>query len=161
MAVPACFRDFLDKRGVAYTVVTHPTAYTAQHEAAVTHIPGRFWAKTVVCFADDEPIMAVLPAPSSVDFERLRVLAGAATIRLAQEREMAALYKDCEAGAMPPLGPLYGQRVFVDAELTKDPEVVFNAGTHADAIRMRYSDLAALVNPVVGEFGRPPKAPAK
>jgi Ala-tRNA(Pro) deacylase len=58
---------------------------------------------------------------------------------------------------MPPLGPMYGQRVFVDTELTRDPEVVFNAGTHMDAIRMRYSDLAALIKPIVGDFGRPPK----
>ncbi len=160
MAIPACLRDYLDKQGVSYTVVTHPTAFTAQEEAAVMHLPGRYWAKTVVCFADNEPVMAVLPAPSSVDLERLRALAGVKKVRLAEEREIATLYADCEAGAMPPLGPMYGQRVFVDTQLTKDPEVVFNAGTHMDAIRMRYGDLASLVKPVVGEFGRPPK-PAK
>ncbi len=154
MAIPAPIQRFLEENGARYSVLTHPSAYTAQEEAAVTHIPGREWAKTVVCFADDEPVMAVLPADTSVDLDRLRELTGAAKLRLAQEDEFAPLYPECERGAMPPLGALYRQRVFVDESLTSDPEIVFNGGTHVDAIRMRYEDFAALVRPVVGKFGR-------
>lgn len=153
MAIPASIEKFLAEHGVAYQVIAHRPAYTAQEEAAVTHIPGREWAKTVVCFADQEPILAVLPAHYNVDFERLRQLAGAQRVRLATEAELAPLYQDCEPGAMPPFGCLYGQRVFVDRTLASDPEIVFNAGTHADAIRMRYEDFAKLTNPTVGDFG--------
>ncbi|MBI4513444.1 MAG: YbaK/EbsC family protein [Gemmatimonadetes bacterium] len=156
MAVPASITEFLKRTNAAYAVVAHPTAYTAQEEAAVTHIPGRQWAKTVVCFADGDPILAVLSAHHSVDLERLKGLAGARSVKLAKEEEFAPLYPDCEAGAMPPLGPLYNQRVFVDESVTKEEEIVFNGGTHTDAIKMRYRDFAALVKPVVGEFGRPP-----
>ena len=92
MAIPVPIRDFLHQRHVDFSVVTHPTAYTAQEEAAVTHVPGREWAKTVVCFADNEPVLAVLPAHFTVDFERLRAATGASRIRLASETEMVTLY---------------------------------------------------------------------
>ena len=107
------------------------------------HVPGRDWAKVVICVADEKPIQAVLPAPLIVNLDRLLALAGASSIRLALEDEFRALCPDCESGAMPPFGPLYGQRVFVDAALAAEPEVVFNAGTHSEAIRMRYADFAA------------------
>jgi Ala-tRNA(Pro) deacylase len=53
---------------------------------------------------------------------------------------------------MPPFGPLYGQTVFVDAVLALEPEIVFNAGTHRDAIAMRWNDFVKMVNPVIGKF---------
>ena len=77
-------------------------------------------------------------------------------VRLATENEIATLYPACEAGAMPPFGPLYGQRVFVDTTLVAEPEIVFNAGTHTDAIRMHYDDFADLAKPVVGAFATSP-----
>lgn len=154
MSIPSSISEFL--RGMPYTVMTHRTAFTAQEEAAATHVRGRDWAKTVVCFADETPIIAVLPAHYQVDLERLRKLAGAATIRIAMERELSALYPVYETGAVPPLGPLFGQRVFVDRVIADDAEIVFHAGTHVDAVRMRYSDLAAISSPVVGDFGRAP-----
>lgn len=154
MAIPESIERFLKDSGAAYSKLTHPTAYTAQEEAAVTHVPGREWAKTVVCFAGEEPILAVLPALLSVDLERLQDLTGAGSLRLAREDEFKALYPECETGAMPPLGPLYRQRVFVEESLASDPEIVFNAGTHVDAIRMRYNAFASVVKPVVGKFGR-------
>jgi Ala-tRNA(Pro) deacylase len=156
MAIPVPIRDFLGSHHVDFRVVTHPTAYTAQEEAAVTHVPGREWAKTVVCFVDEEPILAVLPAHYSIDFDRLRDFAGARHLRLASENEIVALYPGCGAGAMPPLGPLYNQRVFVDASLSEDEDVVFNAGTHVDAVRMRYETLVSLTGGVVASFAVKP-----
>ena len=100
-----------------------------------------------------EPIQAVVPAPVTVNLDRLLLLTGAREIRLAWEDEGEWLFPDCETGAMPPMGLLYGQRVFVDEALTKEPEVVFNAGTHTEAIRMRYADFAAISRPIVGRFG--------
>jgi Ala-tRNA(Pro) deacylase len=87
-----------------------------------------------------------------VDLERLRVLVGARAVRTATEDEMVSLYPGCEAGAMPPFGPLYGQRVFVDTTLVAEPDMVFNASTHTDAIRMHYSDFVELAKPRVGVF---------
>lgn len=156
--IAASINEFLKSHRVPFATLTHRTAFTAQEGAAVTHVPGKEWAKTVVCIADGQPVLAVLPAHYTVDVERLRALAGAAVLRLANETELAPLYPDCEVGAMPPLGPLYGQRVFVDKSLVQDPEIVFNAGTHTDAIRMGFDDFVRLVNPVIGEFGHKPGA---
>jgi Ala-tRNA(Pro) deacylase len=144
--------DFLRDAHVPYVVIPHPAAFTAQEEAAAVHVPGREWAKVVVCFVDDRPIEAVLPATLTVNLDRLRALARGNSIRLAEGPELESLFPDCEPGAMPPLGPLYGQAVFVDVALAQADEIVFNAGTHTDAIRMRWPDFAASVRPIVGKF---------
>lgn len=156
MAVTASVQEFLRRANVAYTVVPHVAAYTAQEEAAVTHVPGRDWAKAVICFADGEPIQAVVPADLVVNLDRLAVLAGANSIRLAREDELDWLFPDCERGAMPPLGPLYRQAVFVDESLAAEEEIVFNAGTHGDAVAMRYRDFALIAKPIVGRFAQRP-----
>lgn len=156
MSAPAAIHAFLGQAHVPYTMLPHRPAFTAQEEAAGLHVPGRDWAKVVVCLADGRPIQAVLPAPLAVNLEQLRALADASEIRFALESELRALYPDCELGAMPPFGPLYGQRVFVDAALAAEPEIVFNAGTHRDAMRMRYADFAAAAGPIVGRFAERP-----
>lgn len=104
MSVPQSIADFLTREGVPYSTLTHPVAYTAQEETAAAHVPGREWAKTVVCFAGDEPLLAVLPALYAVDLKQLRQVAAVKTLRLAREDELEALYPDSEPGAMPPLG---------------------------------------------------------
>jgi len=143
---------FLQGAHVPYTVLPHLPAFTALEDAAATHVPDRDWAKVVVCFIDDEPVEAVVPAPRLVDLDRLLDLAGGRSIRVAEESELRRLFPDCELGAMPPLGPLYGQTVFVDAALAMEPKIVFNAGTHRDAIAMRWNDFVKMVNPIVGRF---------
>jgi len=155
MSVTASVHEFLRNANVAYTVFPHPAAYTAQEEASVTHTSGWRWAKAVVCFADGEPVQAVVPAHYIVDLERLAVVANATSVRLAHEGELQWLYPDCEAGAMPPLGPLYRQRVFLDSSLALEPTIAFNGGTHRDAIRMRMEDFILIAQPVMGRFGEP------
>jgi len=153
MAIPSSISSYLERHGIRYSVVEHPLAYTAQEEAAAAHVPGREWAKAVVCMVDNQPTLAVLPADRLVDLERFRSVCGAASVRLATEDELRPLYSDCEVGAMPPFGPLYRQPVLVDRSLTSDPEILFNAGSHREAIRMRYQDFEDLVKPTVAEFG--------
>jgi len=148
--------EFLREAHVPYTVVPHPPAFTAREEAAATHVPARDWAKVVACFIDGEPVEAVVPALSRVDLDRLLELSGGSEIRMADEEELRRLFPECEVGAMPPFGPLYGQTVYVDARLALEPEVVFNAGTHRDAIAMRWNDFVKMVNPIVGRFAESP-----
>ena len=148
--------EFLREAHVPYTVVPHRPAFTAQDEAAATHVALRDWAKVVVCFIDGEPVEAVVPAPSIVNLDRLLDLAGGKAIRVADESDLRRLFPNCEVGAMPPFGPLYGQTVFVDAVLAAEPEIVFNAGTHRDSIAMRWNDFVKMVNPIVGKFAEPP-----
>ena len=151
----ATIHEFLREAHIPYFVVPHRPAFTARAEAAATHVPGRDWAKVVVCFVDDEPIEAVVPGPSRVNLDQLLELSGGKAIRLADEEALRRLFPECEIGAMPPFGPLYGQTVFVDAMLAAEPEIVFNAGTHSDAIAMRWTDFVKMVNPIIGRFAEP------
>jgi Ala-tRNA(Pro) deacylase len=100
-------------------------------------------------------VIVVLPAHRDVHLDLLRHYLAARALRLATEAEITRLYDGCEPGAVPPLGPLYHQKVVVDTSLTSDPEIVFNGGSHRDAIRMRYADFVTLVHPTVADFAVP------
>ncbi len=154
--IPRSISEYLEQSHARYAAVSHPVAYTAQEEAAAAHVPGIEWAKSVVCLADEQPILAVLPAPLAVNLDALARAAQVHSIRLAKEPEFARLYADCEAGAMPPFGPLFGQRVFVDRSLMQDPEIVFSGGSHHDAIRMPFSEFARVSGATVAEFAQGP-----
>ncbi len=153
--LPASISRYLEQHGVHFSVVEHPIAYTAQEDATATHVPGREWAKAVVCMIDDQPTLAVLPADRLVDLDRLREACGAHSARLAREPEFRPFDADCEVGAMPPFGPLYQQPVVVERSLASNTDILFNGGSHHDAIRMQYRDFENLVKPTVADFGRP------
>ena len=146
---PRSLDEFLQNLHVPFTAFQHEAAFSAQQEAARSHVPGRSWAKTVICIAGDEPIAAVVPAHCRVDLELLRVAAQVPVLRLALEHELATICPDCELGAVSPFTTRNTLRVFVDTSLVGEPEMVFSAGTHTDAIRMHYGDFADIVRPVV------------
>ena len=162
MALLACLVDVLKRERVPYVTLQHPPAYTAPELSAVAHIPGRRSAKVVICIADGRPLQAVVPAHYSVDLEALRMLAHAVSLRLAHEKELAALYPEFEVGAMPPFGMMHGHPVFVERCFVGEPEMVFNAGTHTDSLCMHYADFAEVAKPIVGAFGvRPVQTPRR
>jgi Ala-tRNA(Pro) deacylase len=145
-------RAFLDQNHIRYVVISHSKAYTAQGIAAVAHISGKELAKTVIVKLDGALGMAVLPASFQVDLTALKKATGVQCAELASEREFKQHFPDCETGAMPPFGNLYGIPVYVDETLTKDTEVAFNAGSHYELIRLAYTDFERLVNPLVLKF---------
>jgi Ala-tRNA(Pro) deacylase len=144
--------EFLDNANIKYVTIAHSRAYTAQEVAASAHIPGREMAKTVMVKIDGRMAMAVLPASYKVDFDLLREAAGASRVELASEQEFKDLFPECEMGAMPPFGNLYGMEVYVADTLAKDEEIAFNAGTHTELIKMSYRDFESLVGPKVMRF---------
>jgi Ala-tRNA(Pro) deacylase len=145
-------KTFLDANAVKYVVISHSKAYTAQGIAAVAHISGREVAKSVIVKLDGALAMAVLPASYQVDLTALKRATGVQTAELASEREFKQHFPDCETGAMPPFGNLYGIPVYVDDALTEDREIAFNAGSHYELIRMAYDDFERLVGPEVMSF---------
>src|SRR5262249_18904107 len=146
MAVGGIVREFLDGQGIKYSVISHSKAFTAQEVAALTHVRGKDVAKTVIVKSGDKLAMVVIPAHHHVALETLSQALGGEP-RLASEAEFKDSFPECESGAMPPLGNLYGLPVWVSEALTRDEEIVFNAGTHTDAIRMKYADYDRLVKP--------------
>lgn len=142
---------------VQYRVTRHSPAYTAQDVANVEHISGYDVAKVVLAVADDKLVMLVLPAPYRVDLELLRAGLRARTVRLAEEREFADVFPDCETGAMPPFGNLYGIQVYVDPGLSGHPQITFNAGSHWETMTIAFADYIRLARPTVLPLAHSPK----
>ena len=153
-------KQFLDENHIPYVSIQHSPAYTAQETAASAHIPGRELAKTVMVRIDGAMAMAVLPSTMMLDPQRLRQIAGASAVTLAGEEEFAAMFPDCEAGAMPPFGNLYDMAVYADQRLREDQHIAFNAGTHAELIQLPYRDFERLVKPTVADLAYKAAPPA-
>ena len=142
----------LDDNDIKYISINHSPAYTARETAASTLVPRREFAKTIIVDLDGEKIMAVVSASRQIDISALVSLAGAGSGRLATEEEFKESFPDCEVGAMPPFGTLYDMRVFMDEMVSEVDDVCFNAGTHAQIIRMECDDYLRLEQPVIGHF---------
>lgn len=148
----AKLKQLLDESHVAYSPIVHHLAYTAQEVAAAEHMPGREHAKVTMIKAGEGFLLAVLSAPRKVDLAKLSGVLPSKPIRLAEEAEFSPLFPDCEPGAMPPFGHLFGLPVIVDTELEKDEHIVFQAGSHAESVRMRYADFKRLANPRIADI---------
>jgi Ala-tRNA(Pro) deacylase len=144
--------EFLDSNDVKYVTIRHSPAYTAHEVAASAHIPGKDMAKTVIVDLDGKMAMAVLPASSRLDLDQLRAATSAHQVAISDETRFRGLFPDCEVGAMPPFGNLYGLDVFVADSLAEDEEIAFNAGTHTEVVRLAYQDFERLVQPKVAKL---------
>ncbi len=151
MGVPARLIEFLNQSKVRYEVLHHPEAFTAQELAAIEHVKGRSHAKVVMVKTGVELSMAVLPADHRIDLGKLGKVTGGQTV-LAGEGEFGALFPDCAVGTMPPFGELYGVATYLDRSLAGVERIVFEAGTHSDAVKIRYADYERLAKPTVAEF---------
>jgi len=145
-------KNYLDNYQVKFVVISHAPAYTAQGVAGLMHIPGKELAKTIIVRLDRELVMCVLPANFHVDLGILKEATHAHAATLATEEDFRDWFPQCETGAMPPFGNLYGLRVYADRSLEQDIEIVFNAGTHRELIRMNWEDYKRLVDPIVMGF---------
>lgn len=142
-------KDFLDKNNIRYVIISHSRAYTTAAIGAITHIPGKELAKTVIVKIDGNLAMAVVPGSRHVDLRLLANALGAKDAVVVSEPEFESTFPDCELGAMPPFGVLYDLPVFVDERLREDEEIAFNAGSHRELVRMSYRDFERLANPRV------------
>lgn len=140
-------QDFLQRQHTRYELIHHARAITAQETAASAHIRGQLLAKTVMVNIDGRLAMVVVPAARRVHFDRLCRETGAQSATLASEADFRDLFPDCEVGAMPPFGNLYGLEVYVDESLVGESDIAFNAGTHTEVVRMPYAEFERLVAP--------------
>jgi Ala-tRNA(Pro) deacylase len=146
---------FLAARQAKYEVVEHRAAVTAQEQAAALHASGHTFAKVLVVKERDGFVMAILPAATEADLDRLKGLIGHGEIRLATVEEIGSLVRDCAPGAIPPFGSLYGLRSFVDRRLLTAPQVTMPAGTFSSALRMSGAEFERLVDARAGDFAVP------
>jgi Ala-tRNA(Pro) deacylase len=149
MAIPDRLAKFLEKRKIPYRAETHPEAFTAQQVAQASRVPGRSFAKSVLLSVDGKIWMAVLPATERVDLGRVGSCLQARKVRMATEAEFAPLFPDCDLGAMPIFGSLYGIPVIVSHELLEGGEIAFTAGNHREVVRMGTKDYLEAERPQV------------
>jgi Ala-tRNA(Pro) deacylase len=145
-------KAFLDQEKIKYLSIVHSPAYTAQEVAASAHITGRELAKVVIVELDNKMAMAVLPANRKIVLQDLREVTGSDEVKFASEEEFKAQFPDCETGAMPPFGNLYGMVVYLAEALSHNNQIAFNAGSHTEIIKMALADFERLVHPNVVSF---------
>ena len=151
MEIPQRLIRYLNDNKVVYEILHHPEAFTAQTIAAAEHIKGRHHAKVVMVKSANEHVMTVLTANSRIDLEKMERVLGK-PIALETEPDFKALFPDCAPGTMPPFGNLYGLPTYVDLSLAQEDFIVFEAGTHTDAIKLQYKDYERVVNPIIEDF---------
>jgi Ala-tRNA(Pro) deacylase len=156
MAIAQNVTGLLESSGIAYEILEHPQAFSDQDVAATVHVTGKEIAKTIVVNADGKFVMAVIPAPHKLILKSLKELLGAKEVRLASEGELTGLFPDCEVGAMPPFGNLYNMPVYISTALKDRKEVIFNACSHTEVIKISYADFERLVQPKAGEISALP-----
>ncbi len=144
--------EYLDTSGVKYTILSHSLAYTALEVAHAVHVPGKEIAKTVIVWIDGTMTMVVLPGTNLINFTALREQLGAKGVDLASEQEFSSRFPECEVGAMPPFGNLFGMPVIAASLLADDTEIAFNAGSHHELVRMSYADYVDIVKPRIASF---------
>ncbi len=145
-------QQFLERREVSFSTLQHEPTFDAQHLAQSVHVTGEAVAKAVLLRADDGYVLAVVPATHIVDLKLAKKALGCAVMALATEKECGSHFTDCDLGALPPFGSHYGMRTLVDASLMADDEIVFEANTHREAIRMRAYDFKWLESPLIAQF---------
>lgn len=143
MSIAMTVEKYLRQMQVPYHVLAHDRTRSSLETARVAHVPARQLAKAVLLEDDGGYLMAVLPASEHVHLGKLRDQLGR-SIGLATEREVMEVFKDCDLGAIPPVGPAYGVRMVVAEELAREPELYFEGGSHLDLIHMDCSQYLKL-----------------
>jgi Ala-tRNA(Pro) deacylase len=148
MAINPRLQRLLESSGAHHEIVLHAEAFTARQVALRTHVPTRKLAKVVVFRdASGADLMVVVPALHQVDAAALRHVTGCTGTHLEDEQELLRIFPDCEVGAMPPFGKLYGLRMFVDPCLAREEDIWFQAGNHRELVNMRFEDFERLAAP--------------
>ena len=155
MATHAWVKAALERRGVPYQEVHHRAVYTAQQLAQAEHVSGHRVAKVVVVMADGHAAELILPASRRVVFAEVARLLSAKEVRLATETELGRMFEDCELGALPALPHKKGVKVLLDEALAGPGDILFQAGTHEDAIKLRFEDWLKVAKPRIDSFSEP------
>ena len=154
MAIAKKLQDYLKQHEIKYRLLTHPHTGFSMESAEQAHIPGDALAKGVLLKDVDGYLLVVLPSDYHVELESLQKLLGK-TVEMASEGELAECFPDCEVGAVPPIGHIYGITTLWDpnTSLGKLEEIYFEAGDHEHLVRISGEKFHELMAPADrGEF---------
>ena len=136
MAIAESLQAFLAGKGCEYELVLHPRSGSTHESARAAHVDDDHIAKAVILTDAKAHAMAVIPGGRWVKLDALNAELGR-VFELASERDVASLFPDCAAGAVPPVGPAYAMETFLDESLTTLANVFFEAGDHEHLVHVR------------------------
>jgi Ala-tRNA(Pro) deacylase len=139
----------LEEHGIAFETDTHEHAVTAHHLADAEGVSGYDIAKPVLLSVGGQLAMVVVPGAELVDLDQASEVLGHNDVRLATEDEFVAVFDDCEPGAEPPFGTLYGVPTFLDEDLRARDRIVCRDGSHERSITLAMADYLRLVQPEI------------
>lgn len=144
MSISITVQKYLNQQGIPYELVPHPHTESSMDAAAAAHISAAKIAKPVILEDDSGYLMAVVPAHHHVQIRKINELLDR-HMGLATEQEISALFTDCEAGAIPPVGQAYGLETIFDECLGECPDLYLEAGDHEDFIHLKSEDYLRLM----------------
>ncbi len=156
MSIAKKIQTYLKQQNVKYKLISHPHTGSSMETAEVAHVPGDALAKGVLVKSNDEYFMVVIPSDYYVELETVRKLL-VKEVEMATETELSEQFPDCEVGAIPPLGHVYGIDTIWDptTSLGTQDRVYFEAGDHQHLVRVTGEQFHELMAPAVrGEFSR-------
>jgi Ala-tRNA(Pro) deacylase len=145
MTIAKTVEKFLNEHAVRYKVLEHPRSMSSRETANASHLPPSDIAKAVVLGDDKGYVMAVLPSDRHVELHKLAEKLGR-SLDLVSEARLGAVFKDCEPGAIPPLGPAYNMETIVDESLVGHDKIWFVAGDHDRLCAVSGEDFVRLLS---------------
>jgi Ala-tRNA(Pro) deacylase len=145
-------RSYLEAHQVLHEVLLHRPVSCASRRAHGLSVKGRTVAKSVLLDVGGQHWLAVLPATHRIDLDRLRRAPGLSELQIATPADLAARFRDCELGAVPPFGRLYDLPVVVDASLGAVGSIVCETNFRHQSVRIRYRDFESLERPLKARF---------
>lgn len=150
--IPEPIQHYLQNQHVPFLRHWHPRAVTAQELAQALHVTGYRVVKSVIVQADQQQWICLIPATETLDLEKVRKALGTREARLATEDEFADRFPECELGAEPPFGKLYGLPVLMDESLSVAEDLLLRAGSHEEALEVSVEDFSGLESPRMADL---------
>ncbi len=144
MTIASSIIDYLNKSRVSYSVIAHAHSATSKQTVSKAHISPDKLAKAVILKDAKGYVMAVIPADKYVSLQSVSKRFGR-TMVIAPESGFPQIFKDCEPGAIPPIGPAYGMETLLDDSLVGQPDIYFEAGDHEELIHMNGENFLLLL----------------
>ena len=145
-------RAFLRSQHIPFEMLLHQPMPSATRLARCMHVPGGRVAKGVLVRLESGYALAVLPATHRIDLPRLAEVLGNPDARLATEDEVERIFFDCERGALPPFGRLYGLRTVVDSSLAAWSDIIVEGNMRHEGLKLRFRDFEAAEGPIRARF---------
>lgn len=126
----------LHEHEVAYEILDHPAASSAEEAATVRGTPLAIGGKSLVMKLEKAFAIVVVGGDRAIDNRKLRQHLGLRRYRFATREELAQL-TGLTPGCVPPFGrPLFDLPLYVDTDRAALPDLAFSLGSHTRSVRM-------------------------